>query len=43
VRQQILDYFTRHGYVLIGKYLWVDRENLYFTPLPAETALVRLR
>jgi FkbM family methyltransferase len=32
VRQQILDYFTAHGYVLIGKYIWVDRENLYFTP-----------
>jgi FkbM family methyltransferase len=37
VRQQILEYFTRHGYVLIGKYLWVDRENLYFTPVPAES------
>jgi FkbM family methyltransferase len=33
VRQQILDYFTRHGYVLVGKYVWVDLENLYFAPL----------
>lgn len=33
VRQQILDYFTRHHYVLVGKYLRADEENLYFTPL----------
>jgi len=33
VRQQILDYFARHGYVLIGKYLRADLNNLYFTPL----------
>lgn len=33
VRQQILDYFARHGYVLIGKYLRVDPYNLYFKPL----------
>jgi FkbM family methyltransferase len=33
VRQQILDYFARHGYVLMGKYMWVDLENMYFTPL----------
>jgi FkbM family methyltransferase len=33
VRQQILDYFARHRYVLVGRYMWVDRENLYFTPL----------
>src|SRR5262245_23473996 len=32
VRQQILDYFAAHGYVLVGKYIWVDRENLYFAP-----------
>jgi FkbM family methyltransferase len=31
VRQAILDYFQRHGYVLVGKYLRVDAENLYFT------------
>jgi FkbM family methyltransferase len=33
VRQQILDYFTRHRYVVIGKYLRVDQHNLYFQPL----------
>jgi FkbM family methyltransferase len=33
VRQQILEYFARNGYVLIGKYLRADQENLYFTPL----------
>jgi FkbM family methyltransferase len=31
VRQAILDYFQQHGYVLVGKYLRVDGENLYFT------------
>lgn len=36
VRQQILDYFTRHGYVLVGKYLWLDEEDLYFAPLNAK-------
>jgi FkbM family methyltransferase len=35
VRQQILEYFARNGYVLVGKYVWVDLENLYFAPLPA--------
>ena len=34
VRQQIIDYFTERRYALVGKYLWVDRENLYFTALP---------
>ena len=33
VRQQILDYFARNQYVLVGKYVWVDLENLYFAPL----------
>jgi FkbM family methyltransferase len=33
VRQQILDYFARHGYVLVGKYLWLDEEDLYFADL----------
>ncbi len=33
VRQQILDYFSRHGYVAVGRYLRVDVQNLYFTPL----------
>jgi FkbM family methyltransferase len=31
VRQQILDYFMAHGYVLLGKYLRADSENLWFT------------
>ena len=35
VRQQIIDYFTRNGYAIIGKYMWVDLENLYFAPLEA--------
>jgi FkbM family methyltransferase len=35
VRQKILDYFAAHGYVLVGKYMWVDLENLYFEPRPA--------
>jgi FkbM family methyltransferase len=34
VRQQILDYFAGNGYVVVGKYVWVDLENLYFAPLP---------
>ena len=29
VRQRILDYFAEHHYVVIGKYIWVDRENFY--------------
>jgi FkbM family methyltransferase len=33
VRQQILDYFARHHYALVGKYLRVDPQNLYFTPM----------
>ena len=33
VRQQILDYFAEHHYVIEGRYLWVDLENLYFRPL----------
>lgn len=32
VRQQILDYFAAHEYVLIGKYLRLDPHNLYFMP-----------
>jgi len=32
VRQQILDYFAANDYVLVGKYMWVDLENLYFAP-----------
>jgi FkbM family methyltransferase len=33
VRQQILAYFARHGYVVVGKYLRADPFNLYFEPL----------
>ena len=32
VRQQILDYFAANDYVLLGRYMWVDLENLYFAP-----------
>jgi FkbM family methyltransferase len=35
VRQQILDYFAAHGYVLVGKYLRADPINLYFQRSPA--------
>ena len=33
VRQKILDYFAAHRYVLVGKYIWADRENMYFARL----------
>jgi FkbM family methyltransferase len=33
VRQDILDYFARHGYVIEGRYLRADVWNLYFRPL----------
>jgi FkbM family methyltransferase len=36
VRQQILEYFHRHGYIIVGKYLRVDPYNLYFKPLADE-------
>lgn len=32
VRQQILDYFDSHDYVIVGKYLRIDPHNLYFAP-----------
>jgi len=32
VRQQILDYFAEHQYVIVGRYLRVDTDNLYFRP-----------
>ena len=32
VRQQILDYFTSHGYSVVGRYLRADSENLWFAP-----------
>jgi FkbM family methyltransferase len=34
VRQQIIDFFDTHGYVLVGKYLRADINNLYFMPGP---------
>ena len=37
VRQQIVDYFDAHGYVLVAKYLRADVNNLYFTPGPRAT------
>jgi len=30
VRQQILDYFTSNGYVVLGTYLRADSDNLWF-------------
>jgi len=33
VRQQILDYFTRHQYSLVGKYWRLDGENFWFAPV----------
>ena len=39
-RQYILDHFARNGYVLVGKYLRADQENLYFRPLSAAPAPV---
>jgi FkbM family methyltransferase len=35
VRQPILNYFAKHGYVAVGRYLRVDVQNLYFIPLAA--------
>lgn len=37
VRQEILNYFAAHRYVLVGKYVWVDLMNFYFAPLDAMT------
>jgi FkbM family methyltransferase len=33
VRQQIIDYFTQHDYVVLGRYLRADIWNLYFAPM----------
>ena len=33
IRDQILEYFARHEYVVLGKYLRADPENLWFAPL----------
>lgn len=32
VRQQILDYFAKNGYGIVGRYLRVDQNNLWFAP-----------
>lgn len=32
VRQQVLDYFAAHGYVVVAKYLRADPLNLWFMP-----------
>jgi FkbM family methyltransferase len=32
VRQQILDYFAARGYVVVGKYMRADPQNLWFAP-----------
>jgi FkbM family methyltransferase len=32
VRQQILEYFTANGYVIVAKYLRADPQNLWFRP-----------
>jgi FkbM family methyltransferase len=32
VRQELINYFARHGYVVLGRYWLVDRWNMYFTP-----------
>jgi FkbM family methyltransferase len=39
VRQQILDYFTSHGYVIAGKYWRADIDNFWFVPLGDSSAL----
>jgi FkbM family methyltransferase len=33
VSQQILNYFHDNGYVLVGKYLYVDNDNYWFAPV----------
>jgi hypothetical protein len=33
VRQQILDYFARNAYALVGRYWQADDENFWFAPL----------
>ncbi|HEX2457475.1 MAG TPA: FkbM family methyltransferase, partial [Vicinamibacterales bacterium] len=38
VRQQILDYFAQHHYVVVGKYLRADAQNLYFTAFSKQSS-----
>ena len=33
VRQQIIEYFSLAHYVILGKYLRADTENLWFAPI----------
>lgn len=35
VRQETLNYFARHGYVLVGKYWRADGHNFWFAPIPS--------
>jgi FkbM family methyltransferase len=35
IRQQLLDYFAAHRYRLVGRYLHVDQDNLWFAPADA--------
>jgi FkbM family methyltransferase len=35
VRQKTLNYFARHGYVLVGKYWRADGHNFWFAPIPS--------
>ena len=37
-RQPILDYFARAGYVVVGRYLHADPQNLYFMPIESEAS-----
>lgn len=32
VQQQLLEYFSKNGYVLIGRYLSIDSDNFWFAP-----------
>jgi len=36
VRQRILDYFGKHGYTVVGRYLRADPRNLYFQPIASQ-------
>ena len=38
VRNAILEYFAKHGYVLLGDYLRADPLNYWFRPLTAPTS-----
>lgn len=38
VRQAIIDYFHQHNFVVAGKYLRVDPQNLYFMPAGSSNA-----